>query len=144
MKYQHKMEVFEAVQWTGDNFDEVREFAPSADINSGILSVRDWDNDRRAVAVGYYIVAHPLGGHYAISPTVFGQGYEPVSPTLQSQLAASHERERILREGLEEYAQTRNWAHTEMNSPYRNLWMQWSSGYDIAAATIKAAGKVKG
>lgn len=79
MKYQHKIEVFEAVQWTGGNFDEVRAFAPSADITRSVLSVRDWDNDRRVVAASYYIVAHPLGGHYAISPTVFEREYEPVS-----------------------------------------------------------------
>jgi hypothetical protein len=47
--------------------------------------------------------------------------------------------ERILREGLEKYADTGNWAYTEMNTPYRNLWMRWESGYDIATATIKAA-----
>lgn len=64
--------------------------------------------------------------------------------TLQSQLAASQERERILREGLEEYAQTGNWAHTEMNYQYRNWWMRWENGYDIAEATIKKAEEVKG
>lgn len=64
--------------------------------------------------------------------------------TLQSQLAASQERERILREGLEKYAHTGNWSHTEMNCPYRSLWMQWGNGYDIAERAIKAAGEVKG
>lgn len=64
--------------------------------------------------------------------------------SLQSQLAASQERERILREGLEEYAQTRNWARAEMDCQYRNLWMRWENGYDIAERTIKAAEEVKG
>lgn len=62
---------------------------------------------------------------------------------LQSQLALSQNRERILREGLEDYAQTCNWAHTEVNSPHRNLWMRWESGYDIAQAALKAAEEVK-
>lgn len=63
--------------------------------------------------------------------------------SLQSQLAASQKRERILREGLEKYSDTGNWAYTEMNTPYRNLWMRWESGYDIAQATLKAAAEVK-
>ena len=63
--------------------------------------------------------------------------------TLQSQLAASQKRERILREGLEKYSDTGNWAYTEMNTPYRNLWMRWERGYDVATATLKAAEEVK-
>ena len=62
---------------------------------------------------------------------------------ISAELELSLERERILREGLEEYAQTCNWAHTEMNSPHRNLWMRWESGYDVATATLKAAEEVK-
>lgn len=63
--------------------------------------------------------------------------------TLQSQLAASQERERILRDGLKKYSRTGHWAHTETNS-YRNLWMRWENGYDIAETTLKAAEEVKG
>jgi len=63
--------------------------------------------------------------------------------TLKTQLAASKERERILREGLEKYSDTGNWAYTEMNIPYRNLWMRWESGYDIAQTSLKAAEEVK-
>ena len=51
--------------------------------------------------------------------------------------------ERILREGLEKYSDTGNWAYTQMNTPYRDLWMRCGSGYDIATATLKAAEEVK-
>jgi hypothetical protein len=96
-----------------------------------------------AFAEAVYPECPELGLSMARSEEVILRDATKVILKLQSQLAASQERERILREGLAVYAQTGNWAHTEMNSPHRNLWMRWESGYDIAQATLKAAEEVK-
>jgi hypothetical protein len=63
--------------------------------------------------------------------------------TLRSQLAASQERERILREGLEKYADKGNWTSANARSRMKDSWVPGIFGYDIAQATLKAAEEVK-
>jgi hypothetical protein len=63
--------------------------------------------------------------------------------SLQSQLAASQERERILREGLEKYADKGNWTSANARSRMKDSWVPGIFGYDIAQATLKAAEEVK-
>jgi hypothetical protein len=63
---------------------------------------------------------------------------------LKAQLSASQKRERILREGLEIYANDNNWMYDEAFGPYENNWRRCSDGYAVARDTIKAAAEVKG
>lgn len=60
---------------------------------------------------------------------------------LRAKLAASQERERILREGLEKYADRYHW--DARTSIYNDHWKPISNGYDIAETTLKAAEEVK-
>lgn len=62
---------------------------------------------------------------------------------LKSQLAASRERERILRDGIKQYADRRNWTAANARSKRKDSWVPGMFGYDIAEATIKAAEEVK-
>jgi hypothetical protein len=64
---------------------------------------------------------------------------------LKAQLALSQKWERILRDGLREYAKRENWTGTTMNLalPYADFWMPLSNGFDIAETTLKAAEEVK-
>lgn len=63
--------------------------------------------------------------------------------TLQSQLAASQEREQILLDGIKQYADRRNWTSANARSRMKDSWVPGIFGYDIAQATIKAAEEVK-
>lgn len=97
-----------------------------------------------AFAEAVYPGCPELGLSMARSEEVILRDATKVILKLQSQLAASQERERILRKGLVEYAQTRNWTRTEITCQYRDLWMRWENGYDIAERTLKASEEVKG
>ena len=77
MKYRAKRPIVEAVQWTGDNFSEVKAFAPSARL-CGHTVVVDSFFCVEYVHVGDYIMPHPLAGHRAITPGVFVRDYEEV------------------------------------------------------------------
>jgi len=63
--------------------------------------------------------------------------------TLQSQLAASQEREQILLDGIKQYADRRNWTSANARSRMKDSWVPGIFGYDIAQATLKAAEEVK-
>lgn len=63
--------------------------------------------------------------------------------SLRSQLAASQERERILREGIKQYADRRNWTAANARSRRKDSWVPGIFGYDIAERTLKAAEEVK-
>ena len=60
-----------------------------------------------------------------------------------NQLAASEKRERILREGLEKYADKGSWTSANARSRMKDSWVPGIFGYDIAQATLKAAEEVK-
>lgn len=77
MRYQVKRPVIEAVQWTGDNFSEVKAFAPSARLCGHTVVVGSFLCVEYAY-VGDYIMHHPLGGHRAITPIMFTREYEEV------------------------------------------------------------------
>lgn len=77
MRYQVKRPVIEAVQWRGDNFEEVKAFAPSARLYGGTVVVDSWLSIEYA-HTGDYIMRHPLGGHHAITPVAFLREYEEV------------------------------------------------------------------
>jgi predicted RNase H-like nuclease (RuvC/YqgF family) len=68
-------------------------------------------------------------------------------PKLQEELAASQERERILREGLEKYADENNWYEREDFAGDGSLmgftWEHHLNGPMHAQATLKAAAEVK-
>lgn len=72
----------------------------------------------------------------------------PQKQDLQSQLVASQKRERILREGLVEYAHPHNWYQREDfdtdGSSLGFTWEYYGNGPGAAVATLKAAEEVKG
>ena len=75
--------------------------------------------------------------------TIDGEITRQYIATLQSQLAASQERERILREGLVVYATSDNWMIGETYGPYENSWRMCDDGFAVARNALKAAAEVK-
>ena len=81
MKFRKKPVVIEAVQWTGENLDEVKAFLGddfwSVHSQRGILSVKS----REGVVVGerqYWVIRGVDGEHYLCAPDIFAKTYEPV------------------------------------------------------------------
>ena len=87
--YRIKPEVVQAVQWTGDNMDELTQFTSRAD---GIPAVFKYFNpngeelrlfkenykDSTLVSEGYYIVKDTSGNFSVFSPELFKKKYEAV------------------------------------------------------------------
>lgn len=88
MRYQSKPSIIEAVQWTGDNFDEVQRFTSSARMSNGgvgprfLLAGKDGAQDYVPVPPGHWIVRQPgdLTDHWPVDPDYFAKKYEPVEP----------------------------------------------------------------
>lgn len=67
----------EAVQWRGDNMDEVREcFDDLVQLVGGSLSVRSIDGGWFYVPLGYYVVCGVHGELYPLDPDVLSESYE--------------------------------------------------------------------
>lgn len=80
-RYRAKPVEIEAIQWTGDNFDEVHAFA-GHDVfvsdglsKEGELTVATTEGYTTAF-IGYYIVRDDRGNHYPCDPGVFERKYE--------------------------------------------------------------------
>lgn len=79
MKYRKKPVVIEAVQWTGENFDEVYEFTNKTCLwVGGELIIETLEGDHLA-RVGDYIIKGVKGEFYPCKPDIFEQTYEPVT-----------------------------------------------------------------
>ena len=79
-KYRKKPVVIDAVQWTGFNLQEMREFLPhhlSGEDNS--LNIKTLEGVMRADK-GDWIIKGVKGEFYPCKPDIFEQTYEPVSP----------------------------------------------------------------
>ena len=85
MKYRKKPVVVEAIQWTGDNEDELRTFAGSRvsmahghlvplDVQVLAHNSRYW----QVVSAGDYIVRSARGELYPCEPDIFDEDYEAV------------------------------------------------------------------
>lgn len=85
MLYQSKPSTIEAVQWTGDNTDEVTAFLPTVDLvffRDGRLNVKAGKDGAQGlvpVPVGHWIVRQPgdLSDHWPVDPDYFAAKYEP-------------------------------------------------------------------
>lgn len=79
-KYRKRPIAVEVVQWTGDNFDEITEFA-SGRIerrpNSTKLFIPTLEGTMRA-KVGDWIIRGVQGEFYACDAAIFEETYEPV------------------------------------------------------------------
>lgn len=89
----------------------------------------------------------PLSDQYKNAFHVEGPTVDAVIATLQSQLAASQERERILREGLEVYADIEDWYSrtdfAEDGSILGETWEFYGRGPRIAEEYLKKAEEIK-
>lgn len=85
MRYQSKPSTIEAVQWTGDNHDEVTAFLPTVDLvffrddSLHLQAGKDGAQGLVPVPVGHWIVRQPgdLTHHWPIDPDYFANKYEP-------------------------------------------------------------------
>ena len=78
MRYTKKPVTIEAVQWTGENWDEIRRFLPQAvrvfDMNG--LRVKTLEGEL-TVSKGDYIIKGVHGEFYPCKPDIFAKTYEP-------------------------------------------------------------------
>lgn len=83
-KYRKKPVEIEAVQWTGDNRDEIWEFCPlsyfNTDLETGMLSlmVQTLEGSMQA-SIGDYIIKGVKGEFYPCKPDIFDMTYDKVT-----------------------------------------------------------------
>ena len=88
-KYRKKPVVIEAVQWTGDNFEEIKKMLKDADENRAITSHPNEDKEVKSLLIvtlegemiadkGDYIIKGVQGEFYPCKPEIFEQTYEKV------------------------------------------------------------------
>ena len=70
----------EAVQFTGKNFDEVKEFCPSATLDKDELQVKTLEGVMKAPnKVGDYVIKGVVGEFYICDKDIFEKTYEEVN-----------------------------------------------------------------
>lgn len=79
MKYRKKPVVIEAVQWTGENVKEMKEFLTGADYDctKNYLIIRTLEGPHYANP-GDYIIKGVHGEFYPCKPDIFVETYEEV------------------------------------------------------------------
>lgn len=88
-KYRKKPVVIEAVQWTGDNFEEIKKMLKDADENRAIIPHPNEDKEVKSLLIvtlegemradkGDYIIKGVQGEFYPCKPDIFEQTYEKV------------------------------------------------------------------
>ena len=83
MKYRKKPVVIEAVQWTGDNGEEIYNFCgnyakfATSDLGLGKLGIETLEGFMEA-STGDYIIKGVKGEYYPCKPDVFEKTYERV------------------------------------------------------------------
>lgn len=83
-KYRKKPVEIEAIQWTGDNRDEIWEFCPlsyfNTDLETGMLSlmVQTLEGFMQA-SIGDYIIKGVKGEFYPCKPDIFDMTYDKVT-----------------------------------------------------------------
>ena len=80
MRYIKKPIAVEAIQWTGDNFQEVREFMNDAHVVITMyddLIIPTLEGDMKAPKDSW-IIRGPMGEYYPCRREVFEETYEPV------------------------------------------------------------------
>lgn len=83
-QYRKRPVVIRAVQWTGDNFDEICEFVKDQpvtlyknDFGFTRLVIETLEGDMRA-EVGDYIIQGVHGEYYPCKPNIFAETYEEI------------------------------------------------------------------
>ena len=79
-KYRKKPVVIEAIEFTGDNADEVGRFAGLDAFIAGrekALNIKTLEGSLK-VSPGDYVIRGVSGEHYPCKPDIFWQTYEPV------------------------------------------------------------------
>lgn len=79
-KYKKKPVVIEAIQWNGNNFDELFDFCKGEAFftkNNKLLFIRTLEGDHMA-NVGDYIIKGIKGECYPCKPDIFDQTYDEV------------------------------------------------------------------
>ena len=76
-RYRKKPVEVEAVQWTGENWQEIKDFAGSDVSFDGRLYVFTLEGTLK-VDIGDYIIKGVKGEFYPCKPDVFEKTYEPV------------------------------------------------------------------
>ena len=92
MKYRKKPVVVEAIQWTGDNLDEIKAFVSDGtleywyddaawEVQKGPVTIemkiKTLEGDHY-VSIGDYIIRGVAGEYYPCKPDIFEKTYEPV------------------------------------------------------------------
>jgi hypothetical protein len=78
-RYRKKPVVIEAMQWTGDNFREITDWADDVWSKAGqTLIIPTLEGDHTAQR-GDWIIRGVAGEFYPCKPDIFEQTYEPVS-----------------------------------------------------------------
>ena len=77
--YRKKPVTVEAVQWTGKNIDEVKEFVKGSMISfeKNFITIHTLEGDM-LTSVGDYIIMGVHGDYYPCKPYIFEQTYEEV------------------------------------------------------------------
>lgn len=81
MKYKKKPLIIEAVQWTGENIDEVCEFVPQEVWNC--ITEKDFNiltlEGMMKISLGDYVIKGIKGEFYPCKPDIFEASYEKVN-----------------------------------------------------------------
>ena len=81
MKYRKKPVVIEAVQWKGDNLEEMKKFITepfSHNLYFDALEIPTLEGEMKAI-VGDYIIKGVQGEFYPCKPNIFESTYEEVT-----------------------------------------------------------------
>ena len=79
-KYRKKPIIVEAIQWTGDNFEEIYEFSKGnccLAVDTGKLIIKTLEGDMGAEQ-GSFIIKGKIGEFYPCREEIFLETYEPV------------------------------------------------------------------
>lgn len=78
MKYRKKPVIIEAVQWNGDNFEEIMKFVNNNFVHlNGELIIKTLEGNMTA-SKGDYIIKGVKGEFYPCKPDIFKATYEEV------------------------------------------------------------------
>lgn len=80
MKYRKKPVTIEAVQWTGSNLDELREFVPEEHRNNKIhqpLGIKTLEGVM-TISKGDWVIKGVKGEFYPCKPDIFEMTYEKI------------------------------------------------------------------
>lgn len=79
MRYRKKPVEIEAVRWTGENLEEIKEFAKGALVRRGSVGIAiDTLEGRMRADKGDYIIKGIAGEFYPCKPDIFKATYEEV------------------------------------------------------------------